>query len=185
VASPSTEKTGGEGGGPLLERKYRLEREGEGGRQAEKQRERAGVENPPLHLLVIYSFMFSRRLARWLVFWRRRSSAHRPCAILRKTRGGQTQESRKRQHKRKGGALFWLTNFSPLSFLICQDGLLLFFHFFFLEVRDRGKKNTGPVKPSFSLYTELNFSFYQLLIVLAFFLRDFFFLHLSINTGIL
>lgn len=39
-------------------------REGERGRQAEKQRERAGVGNPPLHLLVIYSFMFSRRLAR-------------------------------------------------------------------------------------------------------------------------
>lgn len=40
------------------------ERERGGGRQAEQQRERAGVGNPPLHLLVIYSFMFSRRLVR-------------------------------------------------------------------------------------------------------------------------
>lgn len=60
-------KQAGSERGLLLERKYRLERE-KGGReverQAEKQRERAGVGNPPLHLLVIYSFMLSRRLVR-------------------------------------------------------------------------------------------------------------------------
>lgn len=64
VASLYTKKNRLRGRGLLLEREYRLAREREAGRQAEKQRERAGVGNPPLHLLVIYSFMFSRRLAR-------------------------------------------------------------------------------------------------------------------------
>lgn len=39
----------------------------------------------------------------------------RPTAILRKASGG----NRKRQYKRKGVAPFWLSNFSPLLFLIC------------------------------------------------------------------
>lgn len=143
------------GCGLLLERKYRLEREREGGRQAEKQRERAGVGNPPLHLLVIYSFMFSCRLARWLVFWRWRSSAPRPTAIPRKTRSGHTEESRKRQHKEKVEPHFDWQIFHPFPFLTCQDALLLPF---FLKVRDRKKKNTDPVDPSFSLCTELNLS---------------------------
>lgn len=43
--------------GGLLERKQVGKRKG--GRQAWKERATAGVGNPPLHLLVIYSFMFS------------------------------------------------------------------------------------------------------------------------------
>lgn len=46
--------------GRLLERKQVGKRKG--GRQAEKQRAGAGFRNPPLHLLVVYSFMFSHRL---------------------------------------------------------------------------------------------------------------------------
>lgn len=44
-------------GGGVLERKQVGKRKG--GRQAWKERATAGVGNPPLHLLVIYSFMFS------------------------------------------------------------------------------------------------------------------------------
>lgn len=111
--------------------------ERKGGRQAEKQRERAGVGNPPLHLLVIYSFMFSRRLERWLVFWCRHSSAYRP---LCNPEEDKWWEHRRRQYKRKGVAPFWLNNFSRLPFLICQDRLLVF-GFFFLSKRLKEAKH--------------------------------------------
>lgn len=53
----------------------------------------------------------------------------RPTAILSRASGG----NRKRQYKRKGVAPFWLSNFSPLLFLISQDRLsdFCFFGFFF------------------------------------------------------
>lgn len=54
-------------------------RERVGGRQ--KRSEGAGVRNPPLHLLVIYSFMLARRLAQGLIFWRRRYSSYKPSAV--------------------------------------------------------------------------------------------------------
>lgn len=56
TSASALKQPAGREGGTLLERKHR-----KGGRQ--KQRDRAGVGNPPLHLLVIYSFMLSRRLA--------------------------------------------------------------------------------------------------------------------------
>lgn len=154
----------------LLERKYRLERK-RGRRQAKKQRKRAGVGNPPLHLLVIYSFMFSRHLVKWLVFWCWCSSAHRPSANPRKTGGGQTEEKREKskRHCIKGKVephLDWLI-FHLFLFVFVKTGLL-FFHFF-LEVTFRRKKNTNPINASLSLYTELSCSFYQLLIFLALF----------------
>lgn len=64
VASLYTKKKKQAEGEGAVTRKGIQVGERKGGRQAEKQRERAGVGNPPLHLLVIYSFMFSRRLER-------------------------------------------------------------------------------------------------------------------------
>lgn len=136
VASSCTKKNPnkqwGREGGLLLQGKYRLGRGRARGTEVKKQRERAGVGNPPLHLLVIYSFMLSRRLPRWLVFCYRRSSAYGPTAIPKKTRGGQTEETRIRQQKKgKGGAFSdWLIFTCSFCYLSRWALVIFVFAFF-------------------------------------------------------
>lgn len=175
-----------EGGGAVTRREIQVgERESEkdGGKETEgESRCRKSSPSSACHLL-LYALSSSAEVIGFLLppFLCLRAHCNPEENERWADRGNQNKTAKKKEKVEP----FLIDSFSPVPFVICRGGLLLFLCLLFLKVRDRKKKNTPAqsIPRTSSLYTRNKLLFPPIVDFLPC-LSGLFSL-LSINTGLL